>query len=138
MSSDDKEVFSNDSLEDSSGSDVGLTIWKSSLTVILVMKINGFGFNIPENIQWTQAWYKKDASDFQLTSGPTRNLLDSSTAANYFDVFIDQQTINDIVLSTNQNAVVKAVGNWEPVLREEMKAFIAMWIIVFSFIEHKS
>ena len=64
MSSDDEEVFSNDSLEDSSGSDVGLTIRKSSLTVILVMKINGFGFNIPENIQWIQAWYKKDASDF--------------------------------------------------------------------------
>ena len=56
-------------------------------------------------------------------------MQDSATAADYFDLFIDQQTIDDIVMFTNQNAVAKGARNWKPVSREEMKAFIAMLII---------
>ena len=134
MSSDDEEVFSEDSLEDSSGSDIFSEAESSDLEELFDSDsgdedFQGFSFNMPDNIQWTRGWYEKDASVFQLQSGPTRNMQDSATAADYFDLFIDRQTIDDIVMFTNQNAVAKGARNWNPVSREEMKAFIAMLII---------
>jgi len=86
-------------------------------------------------------------------------MQDSATAADYFELFIDQQTIDDIRIGllnethmihcnsefrayalirqilfiddmfAEQNAVAKGARNWKPVLREEMKAFIAILII---------
>ena len=57
----------------------------------------GFGFSMPDN-QWTQGWYEKDNSILQLQSGPARNMQDSATTADYFDLFIYQQTIDNIVV----------------------------------------
>ena len=56
-------------------------------------------------------------------------MQDSATAANYFDLFIDQQTIDNIMF-TNRSAVAKGARNWKPVSREEMKPFIEMLIIL--------
>ena len=121
MSSDDEEVFSEDSLEDSSGSDIFSEAESSDLEELFDSDsgdehFQGFGLNMPDNIQWTRGWYEKDASVFQPQSGPRRNMQDSATAADYFDLFIDRQTIDDIVMFTNQNAVAKGARNWKPVL----------------------
>ena len=100
MSFDDEEIFSEDSLEDSSGSNIFSGAESSDLEELFDSDsgdehFEGFGFRMPDTIQWTQGWYKKD-SVFQLQSGPTRNMPDSATAADYFDLFIDQQTIDNI------------------------------------------
>ena len=119
MFSDDEEIFFEDSLEDSSGSDIFSGAESSDLEELFDSdsgdeRFDDFGFSMPDNIQWTRGWYAKDNSVFQLQSGPTRNMQDSATAADYFDLFIDQQTIDNIVMFTNQNAVAKGARNWKP------------------------
>ena len=100
------------------------------MTAILVMKISKVLASMCLIIfSGHEDGTKKDCSVFQLQTGPTRNMQDSATASDYFDLFIDQPTINDIVMFTKQTAVAKGVRNWKPVSGEEMKAFIAMFFI---------
>lgn len=91
--------------EDSSGSDIFSEAESSDLGDLFDSdsgdeKLEGFSFSMPDNIQWTRGWYEKDNSVFQLQSGPTRNMRDSATAANYFDLFIDQLLITLLCLQT--------------------------------------
>ena len=60
MSSDDEEVFSEDSLEDSSGSDIFSEAESSDLEELFDSDsgdehFEGFGFSMRDNIQWTRA-----------------------------------------------------------------------------------
>lgn len=71
--------------------------------------------------------FEQETDQFSLQCGPTFKPHDN--ALEYFQLFFDNEIIEQIAEFTNRNAAKKEVSGWKQTTPSEIKAFIAMMII---------
>ena len=94
----------------------------------------GFDVALPENIHWGNERFQPVINEFQLTPSPAIDLPNSGRAVDFFMLFFDNELIEQIVRFTNANAEVKEARNWQALMSEEMKVFLAYLVISYNLV----
>ena len=88
-----------------------------------------FPLQLHTNMTWTSTQFEQEIDPFSLQCGPTPNAPQQRSALEYFQLFVDNEIIEQIAEFTNRNTAKKEVAGWKQTPPSEIKALTAMMII---------
>ena len=76
-------------------------------------EFEGFPLQLPANMTWTSTQFEQEIGPFSLQCGPMPNAPQQRSALEYFQLFFDNEIIEQIAEFTNRNAAKKEVAGWK-------------------------
>ena len=93
-------------------------------------EFKSFPIQLPENMKWTHMEFEANIEDYSLQCGPKGNAPCQESALGYFQLFLGNRLIEQITEFTSKNAVAKWAIDWKRTTTAEIKALLAMTIIL--------